>query len=58
MRLGAGRLAGRRVAVLRTLEGTPLQPSNVSSDWGDLAERIGAPDVTFHETAGILTPSR
>ena len=26
----------------------PLQPSNVSSDWGDLAERIGAPGVTFH----------
>jgi integrase len=30
------------------LEGAPLRPSAVSSDWGDLAERIGIPEITFH----------
>ena len=30
------------------LEGGPLRPSTVSSDWGELAERIGMPEVTFH----------
>jgi integrase len=26
----------------------PLRPSTVSSDWGDLAERLGMPEITFH----------
>ena len=28
--------------------GKPLRPSAVSSDWSELAERIGMPEVTFH----------
>ena len=40
MKLGAGRLPDDAL-LFSNLEGTPLQPSNVSSDWGDLAERIG-----------------
>jgi integrase len=47
MKLGAGRLPDDAL-LFSNLEGMPLQPSNVSSDWGDLAERIGAPGVTFH----------
>jgi integrase len=47
MKLGAGHLPDDAL-LFSNLEGTPLQPSNVSSDWGDLAERIGAPGVTFH----------
>jgi integrase len=30
------------------LDGRPLNPGNASSDWGELAERIGMPEVTFH----------
>src|SRR5262249_27124224 len=30
------------------LEGGPLRPSAISSDWGDVAERLGMPEVTFH----------
>ena len=30
------------------MAGEPLQPSNVSSDWGEVAYRISEPDVTFH----------
>ena len=26
----------------------PLRPSAVSIDWGELADRIGVPEVTFH----------
>jgi integrase len=47
MKLGAGRLSDDAL-LFSNLDGMPLQPSNVSSDWGDLAERIGAPGVTFH----------
>jgi integrase len=47
MKLGAGRLPDDAL-LFANLEGDPLQPSNVSSDWGDLAERIGVPGVTFH----------
>jgi len=47
-KLRGERLHAPAMVALFTLEGTPLQPSNVSSDWGDLAERIGAPGVTFH----------
>ena len=47
MKLGAGRLPDDAL-LFSNLEGTPLQPSNVSSDSGDFAERIGAPGVTFH----------
>jgi integrase len=45
--LGQGRLAPDDL-LFANLEGRPLRPSAVSSDWGDLAERIGIPDITFH----------
>lgn len=47
MKLGGGRLPDDAL-LFANLAGEPLQPSNVSSDWGDLAERIGEPDITFH----------
>jgi integrase len=47
MQLGAGRLPDDAL-LFANLAGKPLQPSNVSSDWGELAGRIGLPDVTFH----------
>jgi integrase len=47
MQLGVGRLPDEAL-LFSNLEGEPLQPSNVSSDWGELAGRIGMPDVTFH----------
>jgi len=47
MKLGAGRLPDDAL-LFANLAGGPLQPSNVSSDWGEVAERIGEPDVTFH----------
>ena len=47
MQLGAGRLPDDAL-LFANLEGEPLQPSNVSSDWGDLAGRLGMPEVTFH----------
>jgi integrase len=47
MQLGAGRLPDDAL-LFANLAGEPLQPSNVSSDWGEVAERIGMPEVTFH----------
>jgi integrase len=47
MQLGAGRLPDDAL-LFSNLEGEALQPSNVSSDWGELAGRMGMPDVTFH----------
>jgi integrase len=47
MQLGAGRLPDDAL-LFANLKGEPLQPGNVSSDWGELAERIGVPRVTFH----------
>jgi integrase len=47
MKLGAGRLPDDAL-LFANLEGNPLQPSNVSSDWGELAERMGVPEITFH----------
>ena len=45
--LGAGRLPDDAL-LFANLEGKPLQPSNVSSDWGGLAARVGMPEITFH----------
>ena len=45
--LGQGRPAPDDL-LFANLDGRPLRPSAVSSDWGDLAERIGIPDITFH----------
>ena len=47
MQLGVGRLPDDAL-LFANLEGEPLQPSNVSSDWGELAGRIGVHGVTFH----------
>ena len=47
MKLGLGKLADDDL-LFANLEGKPLRPSAVSSDWGELAERIGMPEVTFH----------
>jgi integrase len=47
MRLGLGK-APADALLFANLEGKPLRPSAVSSDWGDLAERIGMPEITFH----------
>jgi integrase len=47
MQLGAGRLPDDAL-LFANLEAEPLQPSNVSSDWGELAGRLGMPEVTFH----------
>jgi integrase len=47
MQLGAGRLPDDGL-LFANLEGEPLQPSNVSSDWGEIASRIGVPEITFH----------
>jgi integrase len=45
--LGQGKL-GPDDLLFATVDGRPLRPSAVSGDWGELAERIGMPDVTFH----------
>lgn len=47
MHLGAGRLSDDAL-LFANLDGLPFQPSNISSEWGDLAGRMGIPDVTFH----------
>ena len=44
---GLGKLAPDDL-LFANLEGRPLRPSAVSSDWGDLAERICMPEITFH----------
>ena len=45
--LGQGRLAPDDL-LFANLEGGPLRPSAISSDWGDVAERLGMPEITFH----------
>jgi integrase len=47
MKLGLGKLAPDDL-LFPNLDGKPLRPSAVSSDWGDLAESIGTPEITFH----------
>lgn len=47
MKLGVGKLTDDAL-FFANLEGKPLRPSAVSSDWGRLAEHIGMPEVTFH----------
>jgi integrase len=47
MQLGAGRLPDDGL-LFANLAGEPLQPSNVSSDWGEIADHIGLPEITFH----------
>ena len=47
MKLGLGKLEPDDL-LFPNLDGGPLRPSAVSSDWGKLAERIGMPEITFH----------
>ena len=47
MKLGLGKL-GPDDLLFPNLDGGPQRPSTVSSDWGELAERIGMPEITFH----------
>jgi integrase len=47
LQLGLGRLPDDTL-LFAQLDGSPLNPSNVSSDWGAFAERIGMPEITFH----------
>ena len=47
MKLGAGKLPAAAL-LFSNLEGLPLRPSAISSDWGEIAESIGMPEITFH----------
>ena len=47
MKLGLGKL-GPDDLLFPNLNGGPQRPSTVSSDWGELAQRIGMPEITFH----------
>jgi integrase len=47
MKLGLGRLEPDCL-LFANIEGKALRPSTVSSDWGELAGRIGMPEITFH----------
>lgn len=55
MKLGAGRLPPDSL-LFANLDGMPLRPSAVSSDWGDTAKAIGAPEITFM-VSGTRTPA-
>jgi integrase len=45
--LGQGKL-GPDDLLFATVDGRPMRTSAISGDWGELAERIGMPDITFH----------
>jgi integrase len=47
MKLGAGKLPDDAL-LFTTLDGRPLRPGNVSSDWGQIAASIGMPEISFH----------
>ncbi|UGY14974.1 tyrosine-type recombinase/integrase [Bradyrhizobium septentrionale] len=47
MKLGLGKLP-EHALLFASIEGKPLRPSKVSSDRGTLADRIEAPEITFH----------
>jgi integrase len=47
MKLGLGKLTPDDL-LFTNIEGRPLRPSAISSDWGEFAERIGMPEITFH----------
>jgi integrase len=47
MKLGVGKLPNDAL-LFANLEGGPLRPSTISSDFGDLTETIGLPEITFH----------
>jgi integrase len=47
LQLGQGKL-GADDLLFATVDGKPLRPSVISTDWADLADRIGMPEITFH----------
>lgn len=47
MKLGRGRPPDDALLFTR-LDGGPLSPNFLSTGWGELAERIGMPEITFH----------
>ena len=47
MKLGAGKLPDDAL-LFTTLDGRPLRPGNVSSDWGEIAASVGMPEISFH----------
>jgi integrase len=47
MKLDAGKLPNDAL-LFSNLGGLPLRPSAISSDWGETAESIGMPEITFH----------
>ena len=47
LQMGRGRLMPDDL-LFTNLEGQPLRTSRMSSDWGQLMERIGRPEITFH----------
>ena len=56
MQFGAGRLPDNAL-LFANLAGEPLQPSNVSSDWGEIASRSMAPPRSRFTACGIRTPA-
>jgi integrase len=47
MKLGAGKLP-EDALLFANLEGGPLRPGNMSSDWSEDAASLGVQGVTFH----------
>jgi integrase len=47
MKLGAGKLPDDAL-LFTTLDGRPLRPGNISSDWGEVAASVGMPEISFH----------
>jgi integrase len=47
MKLGLGKL-GTDDLLFPGFAGGPMRPTTTSSRWGDLADDIGLPDITFH----------
>jgi integrase len=47
VRLGAGRLHDNDL-LFGDIDGNPISPTTFSARWGEFAERIGMPELTFH----------
>jgi integrase len=47
LRLGAGRLHDNDL-LFADIDGNPILPTAFSTRWGEFAERIGMPELTFH----------
>jgi integrase len=47
LQLGQGKLTPEDL-LFSNLEGQPLRTIRISTAWGELAERIGMPEITFH----------